>query len=162
MNFTIRKATFEDVPVILTLIRGLAEYERATPDQVPATEEHLRSSLFGGNPEAEVLLACEGTDALGFAVFFHNYSTWRGKHGLYLEDLFVKPEARGRGMGKALLVELARVAIERNCTLMQWAVLDWNQPSIDFYKALGAEALDEWTLFRMNAPAMRKLAGLQE
>jgi GNAT superfamily N-acetyltransferase len=161
MNFTIRTATAADVPVILALIRGLADYERA-PDQVYATEEHLRASLFGARPEAEVLLACEGGDALGFAVFFHNYSTWRGKHGLYLEDLFVMPEARGRGMGTALLVELARLAIERGCTLMQWAVLDWNQPSIDFYKAHGAETLDEWTLFRMDAPAMRKLAGLQE
>ncbi len=157
-DFEIRTATVDDVPVILELIRALAEYERATAAEVPATEELLRETLFGPQPQSEVLLVCDNTQPQGFAVFFHNYSTWRAKRGLYLEDLFVRPAARGRGMGKALLVALAKIAVARDCALMQWAVLDWNQPSIDFYKSLGALPLDEWTIFRLEPPAMHKLA----
>jgi GNAT superfamily N-acetyltransferase len=147
------------VPVILELIRGLAEYERARLEDVPADEPALHRSLFGDRPQAEVLLACEGGRALGFAVFFHNYSTWRARHGLYLEDLFVRPESRGRGIGKALLIELARIARDRNCARMDWSVLDWNQPAIDFYKSLGAVPLSEWTTFRLTEDAIAKLAG---
>jgi GNAT superfamily N-acetyltransferase len=154
----IRRATAEDVPAILALIRGLAEYERATPEEVPADEASLRESLFNARPSAEVLLACEGGDALGFAVFFHNYSTWRARHGLYLEDLFVRPEHRGRGIGKGLLRALARIALERRCARMEWAVLDWNRPAIDFYLSLGARPMDEWTIFRLTGQAIENLA----
>jgi len=156
-EFTIRPAVEADAPVILELIRGLAEYERA-PDQVVCDESRLRASLFGERPEAEVLLACIGDQAAGFAVFFHNYSTWLGGKGIYLEDLFVRPEARGKGIGKALLKAVAVIAKERQCGRMRWAVLDWNQPSIDFYRGLGAFALDEWTLYQLNREAIERLA----
>jgi len=157
-DFVIRPATEADIPVILELINGLAEYEKATPEEVPANEALLRQSLFGPRPAAEVLIACEGGEAAGFAVFFHNYSTWQARHGIYLEDLFVKPEMRGRGYGKALLRELARIARQRNCPRIEWSVLDWNTPSIDFYKSLGAVPLDEWTTFRMTRDAIELLA----
>jgi GNAT superfamily N-acetyltransferase len=157
--FAIRRATIADVPAILALIRGLAEYEHATAEEVPADEDMLRASLFGARPQAEVLLGCEGGEAVGIALFFHNYSTWRARHGIYLEDLFVKPECRGRGYGKALLVELARIARERGCARLEWAVLDWNRPAIDFYRSLGAVAMDEWTVFRLTEDAISRLAG---
>src|SRR5947207_850020 len=147
-NFEIRPARVEDVPIILELIRDLATYERA-PDEVTATKEQLVDVLFGKRPAAEVLLAFEGQSPVGFAVFFHNFSTWLARPGLYLEDLFVRPSARGRGLGKALLIELAKIAAARNCGRMEWAVLDWNTPAIDFYKSLGATAMDEWTVYRM-------------
>ncbi len=154
----IRPATEDDVPVILALIRGLAEYERARSEDVPVDEATLRGSLFGPKPQAEVLIAWHGTEAAGFAVFFHNYSTWRGCHGLYLEDLFVRPEMRGRGYGRALLETLARIALERGCVRMEWMVLDWNHPAINFYRRMGAEPLNEWTRFRLTGPALAHLA----
>jgi GNAT superfamily N-acetyltransferase len=156
-ELTIRPAVEADVPVILELIRGLAEYERA-PEEVVCDEAQLRASLFGEKPDAEVLLACLGLTAAGFAVFFHNYSTWWGRRGLYLEDLFVRPEMRGRGIGKALLRALAQVARDRECARMEWSVLDWNQPAIDFYRSLGAVSKDEWTTFRLNPTEIEKLA----
>ena len=157
-NFIIRPATETDLPVILELIRDLAEYERE-PQAVVATEAGLREVLFGPKPAAEVLLALEGEHAVGFAVFFHNFSTWLGRPGLYLEDLFVRPSERGRGYGRALLERLAQIAHERGCGRMEWAVLDWNEPAIQFYKKLGAQPLNEWTVFRLTRDEMAKLAG---
>ena len=154
----ITTATRDDIPAILELIRALAEYERARPEEVPVDEAMLRESLFGDRPAEEVLLARIGAETAGFAVFFHNVSTWRGRHGLYLEDLFVRPAMRGRGIGKALLRELARIASERGCARMEWAVLDWNRLAIDFYKSLGAVPLDEWTIFRLTTDAIDRLA----
>jgi len=158
VNLQIREATEEDVPVILWFIRQLAEYERLLHEAV-MTEETLRQSLFGSRPVAEVLLAYFDDKPVGFAVFFHNFSTFLGKPGLYLEDLFVIPEMRGRGFGKALLVRLAKIAVDRNCGRFEWAVLDWNKPSIEFYKKLGAAPMDEWTIFRVTGEALKKLAG---
>lgn len=148
----IRPAGEGDVPVILSLIRALAEFEKARPEDLPVDEVTLRDSLFGARPAAEVLLAEVDGETAGFALFFHNFSTWQGRHGLYLEDLFVRPGMRGRGIGKALLAELARIAAERGCARMEWAVLDWNTPAIDFYKSLGAVPMDEWTIFRLTLP----------
>ena len=156
-NFEIRSARVEDVPLILELIRDLATYERA-PDEVIATEEQLVAVLFGEKPVAEVLLAFEGKSPVGFAVFFHNFSTWLGRPGLYLEDLFVKPEKRGKGYGRALLVDLAKIARDRGCGRMEWAVLNWNEPAIKFYRALGAEPLNEWTVFRLTRDRIARLA----
>jgi GNAT superfamily N-acetyltransferase len=156
-NFEIRPARVEDVPVILGLIRELATYERA-PDEVTATEEQLVDVLFGEKPVAEVLLAFEGKSPVGFAVFFHNFSTWLGRPGLYLEDLFVKPDKRGKGYGRALLVDLAKVARDRGCGRMEWAVLDWNEPAIKFYRSLGAKPMEEWTVFRLTRDGIAKLA----
>jgi GNAT superfamily N-acetyltransferase len=156
-NFEIRMARVEDVPIILQLIRDLATYERA-PNEVTATEEQLVEVLFGPRPSAEVMLAFEEDTAVGFAVFFHNFSTWLGRPGLYLEDLFVKPEVRGKGYGRALLVHLAKIARERGCGRMEWAVLDWNDPAIQFYHKLGAAPMDEWTVFRLTGDGIAKLA----
>ncbi len=156
-DFQIRPAHVEDVSIILELIRDLATYERA-PDQVIATEEQLADVLFGKRPAAEVLLAFEGKSPVGFALFFHNFSTWLGRPGLYLEDLFVKPENRGKGYGRTLLVELAKIAMERGCGRMEWAVLDWNEPAIKFYRTLGAKPMDEWTVFRLTRDGIEKLA----
>jgi GNAT superfamily N-acetyltransferase len=156
-DIDIRPAVEADVPVILELIRALAEYERA-PHEVRCDEAQLRESLFGPRPEAEVLLACNGAGCAGFAVFFHNYSTWWGRRGIYLEDLFVRPEMRGKGIGKALLRALAKIAWDRGCARMEWSVLDWNQQAIDFYRSLGAVAKDEWTVYRLNRPEIEKLA----
>jgi GNAT superfamily N-acetyltransferase len=153
----IRPATADDVPIILQLIRDLATYERA-PDQVTATEEQLHQVLFGKKPAAEVRLGFENEAPVGFAVFFHNFSTWLGKPGLYLEDLFVKPEHRGKGYGRALLVDLAKIARERDCGRMEWAVLDWNEPAIEFYGKLAAEPMNEWTVFRLTQDGISKLA----
>jgi GNAT superfamily N-acetyltransferase len=156
-DFEIRPARVEDVPVILELIRELATYERA-PDEVTATEEQLVDVLFGKRPAAEVLLAFHGKSPVGFAVFFYNFSTWLGRPGLYLEDLFVKPEKRGKGYGRALLIELAKIARDRGCGRMEWAVLDWNEPAIKFYRALGAKPMDEWTVFRLTRDGIAELA----
>ena len=156
-DFKIRPACLEDVPVILQLIHDLATYERA-PDEVSATEEQLVEVLFGEKPAAEVLLAFEEESPVGFAVYFYNFSTWLGRPGLYLEDLFVKPEKRGKGYGRALLIELAKIARDRGCGRMEWAVLDWNEPAIKFYRSLGAKPMHEWTVFRLTGEEIGKLA----
>jgi len=156
-SFEIKPATLGDVAVILQLIRELAEYERAPHDAI-ATEEGLREVLFGENPAAQVLLASEGEEAVGFAVYFFNFSTWLGRPGLYLEDLFVRPEARGKGYGRALLERLAEIAQARGCGRMEWAVLDWNEPAIQFYKKLGAKPMEEWTVFRLRREGIAALA----
>jgi GNAT superfamily N-acetyltransferase len=156
-NFKIRPARVEDVPIILQLIRDLAMYERA-PDEVSATEEQLIEVLFGEKPAAEVLLLFERELPVGFAVYFYNFSTWLGRPGLYLEDLFVKPEKRGKGYGRALLVELAKIARDRGCGQMEWAVLNWNEPAIKFYRALGAKPMNEWTVFRLTRDEIASLA----
>jgi len=153
----IRPATPADVPVIARLIRALAEYERLT-HEVILDEDRLQQHLFGPRPYAEVLLAEDNGQVVGFALFFHNYSTFVGKPGIYLEDLFVEPACRGRGLGKALLQALAKLAIERDCGRLEWAVLDWNEPSIQFYQALGAKPMDEWTGYRLTGEALRGLA----
>src|SRR5436305_9734645 len=146
---TIREATEADVPLILKFIRDLADYERLA-DRVTATEEMIRRTLFGSPRFAEVLIAEEAGAPAGFALFFHNYSTFLGQPGIYLEDLFVRPEMRGRGIGKSILTHLARLAKERGCGRIEWAVLNWNKPSIDFYKSIGAEPLDDWIVFRLK------------
>lgn len=153
----IRAATPADVPTIANLIRALAEYEKLAHLCV-ASEAGLRAHLFGPRPFAEVLLAEDAGTVVGFALFFHNYSTFRAKPGIYLEDLFVVPEARGKGYGKALLVELARLAVARDCARVEWSVLNWNEPSIQFYKSLGAQPMDEWTVYRLTDEALTKLA----
>ena len=160
-NFAIRPATAADVPIILELIRALATYERA-PNDVTATEDGLNRVLFGEKPAAEVLLAFENETAVGFAVFFHNFSTWLGRPGLYLEDLFVRPEDRGKGYGRALLIHLAKIARDRGCGRMEWAVLDWNEPAIQFYRKLGAKSMDEWTVFRLKRDGIAKLADAEQ
>ena len=156
MGATFHFATEEDIPEILTFIRALAEYENLL-DKVVATEEVLREWIFE-NKRAEVLFLCDGERNVGFALFFHNFSTFLGKSGIYLEDLFVLPESRGKGYGKAILKELARIAVERGCGRLEWACLDWNAPSIRFYRALGAEPLDDWTIFRVDGGALKALA----
>jgi len=156
-DFEIRAARPADVPAILDLIHALAEYEKARPEDVAANAANLRAALFSAPPAAEALLACRDGEAVGFALFFHNFSTWRGRRGLYLEDLFVVPEMRGRGVGKALLQSLAGIARERNCARMEWAVLDWNRPAIDFYLGLGAVPMDEWTIFRLSEDGIARL-----
>lgn len=153
----IRPATPADVPTIAKLIRDLAEYERLL-DRVSLKESDLRDHLFGERPYAEVLLAEDGGAVVGFALFFPNYSTFRGKPGIYLEDLFVEPAHRGKGHGKALLVALAKLAVERGWCRVEWSVLNWNTPSIDFYKALGAKPMDEWSVYRVMDEALAKLA----
>jgi GNAT superfamily N-acetyltransferase len=156
-EFKIRPARLDDVPVILQLIHDLATYERA-PDEVTATEERLVDVLFGEKPAAEVLLAFEEKSPVGFAVYFYNFSTWLGRPGLYLEDLFVKPEKRGKGYGRSLLIELAKIARDRGCGRMEWAVLDWNEPAIKFYHSLGAKPMHEWTVFRLTGEEIAELA----
>lgn len=153
----IRAATVADVPLILGFIRGLAEYERL-PHEVVATESRLEASLFGERPDAEVLLAFDADAPAGFALFFHNYSTFLAQRGIFLEDLFVIPEMRGRGIGRRLLAELARLAVERDCGRLEWAVLDWNESAIGFYRSLGARAMDEWTVYRLTGEGLRRLA----
>ena len=157
MSVHVRPATPDDAPLIVELIRGLAEYERLAHECV-ATEERIRASLFGPRPEAEVVIAEAGGRAAGFALFFHNYSTFLARRGLYLEDLFVYPEFRGRGVGRALLRHLARLAVERECGRLEWWVLDWNEPAIRFYRSLGARPMDDWTVFRLTGEALRALA----
>jgi GNAT superfamily N-acetyltransferase len=152
----IEPATERDVPLVLQMIRDLADYEKMS-DQVVATEPMLRDALFGAHPGAEVIMAYVNDRPAGFALFFHNFSTFLGQRGLYLEDLFVTPEHRGHGVGARLLVELARIALARGCGRFEWAVLDWNAPAIGFYKRLGAEPMDAWTVFRVTGGALQKL-----
>lgn len=160
-HLSIRPATRDDVPLILSLIRELADYERA-PQDAKATAVDLDRNLFGEGfgrgPTAECLIGVIDGVPQGFALFFSNFSTWIGRSGIYLEDLFVRPAARGFGLGKALLREIARIAVARNCGRMEWSVLDWNTPAIGFYKSLGAVAMDEWTVYRMTEGAIRQLA----
>jgi GNAT superfamily N-acetyltransferase len=153
----IRFATVEDAPLILGFIRALAEYERLE-DRVVATEESLARSLFGERRAAEVLLAFVNGEAVGFALFFENFSTFRGRRGMYLEDLFVKPAHRGKGYGKAIFRRLASIAVERDYCRLDWAVLDWNEPAIRFYRSLGAIPLDEWTVNRLDGKDLQRLA----
>lgn len=155
-DFSIRFAAREDIPTILGFIRALAAYEKME-DQVIADETLLETWIFEKR-KAEVLLAFEGDTPVGFALFFHNFSTWLGRAGIYLEDLFVLPEYRGRGYGKLLLKRLARIAVQRGCGRLEWACLDWNEPSIAFYKSVGATALDEWTTYRVMGDALLALA----
>ena len=150
-------AAAADVPVILELIKGLAEYERLS-GEVVATEADIHAALFGVRPSAEVVLAIAGDRPVGFALFFHNFSTFRGRPGLYLEDLFVVPEWRGRGVGRQLLLHLARVAVSRNCARMEWSVLNWNEPAIGFYQRLGATMMEEWRICRVTGDALTRLA----
>jgi GNAT superfamily N-acetyltransferase len=156
-SIEISPAQPDDVPVIRALIRELAEFEHLL-DQMTATEAAIHESLFGAQPRAEVLLARVGHEVTGFALFFHNYSTFLGKPGVYLEDLFVRPRFRGTGCGQQLLRRLAALAVERGCGRMEWAVLNWNQRAIDFYRKLGAGPLDEWTVFRLTGEALVRLA----
>ena len=157
----IRNATPEDIPTIAELIRALAEYEHLS-HAVTLDERDLHDHLFGERPYAEVILAEDSavspTTVVGFALFFHNYSTFLGKPGIYLEDLFVLPDRRGEGHGKALLAALARLAVERGCGRLEWSVLDWNQPSIDFYRSLGAVSMDDWTTYRLTGAGLESLA----
>src|SRR5262245_21572229 len=157
-RIAIRPAEVGDVPLVLQFIRELAEYEKLV-HEVSASEEQLRATLFGPRAVAEVMIAALDGAPVGFAVFFPNYSTFLGRPGLYLEDLFVRPEARGQGIGRALLEHLAQLAVERGWGRLEWRVLDWNSPSIAFYKKLGAEPLDDWTVFRVSGQELRRLAG---
>ena len=152
------RAQIKDVPLIRQFILELAEYERALPGEAPVTNEDLAETLFGDNPAAEVMIAYLDEDPVGFALFFHNYSTWLGKRGLYLEDLFVRPRARKAGVGYALLRELARIAVDRNCGRLDWSVLNWNEMAISFYKRIGALPMDEWTMFRLKDDALARVA----
>lgn len=156
-DFKIRQATESDAPLILSFIKQLAEYERLS-HQVVASEESLRATLFGEKRYAEVVIGDYQNQPVAFALFFHNYSTFLGKPGIYLEDLFVIPEMRGKGFGREMLAYLARLAKQRNCGRLEWWVLDWNEPAIQFYKTLGAEAMDEWTVFRVTGDALERLA----
>ncbi len=153
----IDKAGPEHLPLILAFIRDLAEYERLS-DTLVVTEDLLREHLFGAKSHAETILAWHDGQPAGFALFFHNFSTFLGRPGIYLEDLFVKPAFRGKGIGRALLVYIARLAVERGCGRMEWSVLNWNEPSIGFYKSLGAIAKDEWTMYRLTDQALLDLA----
>ncbi|MFE5142049.1 GNAT family N-acetyltransferase [Streptomyces fagopyri] len=152
----IRTATPADVPVIHAMVRELAEYEKV-PDEARATPAQLREALFGEHPAAFAHLAEEAGEVVGFALWFLNFSTWRGVHGIYLEDLYVRPQARGGGHGRALLTELARICVARGYERLEWSVLDWNRPSIEFYEALGARPQDEWTVYRLTDGALREL-----
>jgi GNAT superfamily N-acetyltransferase len=152
----VRAARVEDVPLVLAFIKELAEYERLA-HTVVATEDSLRQNLFGPRPAAEVLLAEIGGEPAGFALFFTNFSTFVGRPGIYLEDLYVRPQFRGCGAGKTLLREVAKLAVERGCGRMEWSVLDWNQPSIEFYKRLGAVPLEEWTMYRLTGESLERL-----
>jgi GNAT superfamily N-acetyltransferase len=154
----VREASEGDVPLILSFIRDLAEYEKLS-EEVVATEDGLRESLFGERRYAEVLIAEHDGAPAGFALFFHNFSTFLGRPGIYLEDLYVRPEFRGGGIGKQLLARLAHLAVERGCGRLEWWVLDWNEPSIGFYRQLGAVAMDDWTVYRVSGDALRKLGG---
>lgn len=155
-NFSIRSATANDVPLILSLIKELAQYEKLS-HAVVATEDDLKESLFGARPAAEVVIGYEGSEPVGYALFFPTFSTFVGKPGIYLEDLYVRPVARRKGYGRALLLHLAQLARERGCGRLEWSVLDWNEPSINFYKSLGAVPLDDWTVFRLDSTALQAL-----
>ena len=160
MATTIRPAIAADVPLILSLVRGLAEYERA-PEAVIATDEDLLRDGFGPNPFYFCLIAEHKGRPAGFAFYFFDYSTWIGRPGIYLEDLFVYPELRGLGIGKALLKQVAAIAVEKGCARLKWSVLDWNTPAIDFYRAMGGELMDEWTNVRIQGEALARLAGME-
>ena len=155
-DFVIKKAKEQDIPVILNFIKELAEYEKLSHDVI-ATEAGLRQTLFCEKPYAEVLIGYFKNEPVGFALFFHNYSTFLGRPGIYLEDLYVNPKQRGKGFGKELMLHVARIAKERNCGRFEWAVLDWNAPAIQFYKSLGAVPMAEWTIFRVTADKLDKL-----
>ncbi len=157
MTLSIRPATPADLPLIAELIRALADYEKLA-HEVCFDDATLAAKLFGPRPYAEVIIGEVDGSAQGFALFFHNFSTFEGRPGVYLEDLFVRPAARGSGLGKAMLAELARIAVERDCARLEWSVLDWNEPAIGFYKALGAKPMDEWTVFRVDGTALETLA----
>jgi len=157
MTLSIRSAKPGDQALILRFIRALAEYEKML-DQVDATEDSLRAALFGKNPRVFCDIAEWNGEAAGFALWFYNYSTFRGTHGIYLEDLFVRPELRGKGIGKAMLAHLAERAVSEGCARLEWWVLDWNAPSIAFYESLGAKAMEDWTVFRVTGEALNKLA----
>jgi GNAT superfamily N-acetyltransferase len=154
----VREALESDVAQIHRLIIDLATYERAA-DQVRSTPGQLRDALFGPQPAAYALVAESGGEVVGFALYFRNFSTWEGVHGIYLEDLYVAPEHRGSGLGKALLTKLAEIAVQRGYARLEWAVLDWNQPSIEFYRALGAVPMEEWTVYRLAGSALHRVAG---
>lgn len=158
MTITIRNAVPTDIDLIHGFILALADYERLS-HEVRGDKALLARHLFGPRPMAEVLIAELDGTGVGFALFFHNFSTFEGRPGIYLEDLFVAPEARGQGAGKALLARLAQIAIERDCARLEWWVLDWNQPAIDFYQSLGARPMDDWTVNRLDGPALAALAG---
>jgi GNAT superfamily N-acetyltransferase len=158
MSFQIRDATPSDIDQIYDYIHALAEYEKA-PDEAVLSKSDLSQSLFGQSPQVYCLLSVQDEQVTGIAIWHLNYSTWLGKHGIYLEDLFVDPKFRGQGHGKALLVRLAQICVERGYPRFSWWVLDWNKPSIDFYESLGAKAMDEWTVFRVSGDALTKLAG---
>ncbi|MDP8990946.1 MAG: GNAT family N-acetyltransferase [Acidobacteriota bacterium] len=158
MAIRIERAAERDIPAIVRLVRRLAEYEKLAHAMV-STEDDFRKALFGPQRHAEALLAFAGDAPVGFALYFYNFSTFLGKRGIYLEDLFVEPEYRGQGIGKALLERLARVGKDEDCGRMEWAVLTWNQPSIDFYRRLGAVALEDWRTFRLTGAAFDRLAG---
>jgi GNAT superfamily N-acetyltransferase len=155
-RLSIRPATSDDVPVILELITDLARYEKLE-HEVVADEAALRETLFGERPRAEVILASVGDETVGFALFFHNYSTFLARPGLYIEDVYVKPGHRGRGHGRALLAHVARAAVSRGCGRLEWAVLDWNAPAIGFYESLGAVPMDRWTVYRLAGEALHRL-----
>jgi GNAT superfamily N-acetyltransferase len=154
----VRPAVLADVPTLYALVVELARYEKLA-HEVSATPDDLSTHLFGPRPFAEALVAEDGGQAVGFALFFHNYSTFLGRAGIYLEDLFVLPAHRRRGHGKAMLREVARLAVERRCGRFEWSVLDWNEPAIAFYRSLGAKRLDDWRIFRMTGDAIARLAG---
>ena len=158
MTLEIRFAQRADVPLILRLIKALSVYEKLE-DKVVATEEKVDRALFGARPYAETLIAVKDGQPVGFALFFHNFSTFLAQPGIYLEDLFVEPEHRGKGIGRALLARLAQVAVERDCGRLEWAVLDWNKDAIGFYERLGATPNDEWTVYRLAGEPLRSLAG---
>ncbi len=157
-QLTIRPVRENEVAVVLSFIRELAKYERLE-HEVVATEERLHQALFGEPRYCEVVLACLGEEPMGFALFFHNFSTFLGLPGIYLEDLFVLPSARGRGVGQQLLRWLAREAVKRGCGRLDWSVLDWNEPAIRFYKTLGATPMSEWGIFRLAGDALQRIAG---
>lgn len=157
MSLQIRKAEANDCALILEFIKGLAEYEKLS-HEVVATPELLRENLFGPQPKAEVLIAEWDGKPAGFALFFHNFSTFLGRGGIYLEDLFVLPSLRAHGIGKGLLKHLAQIAVERNCGRLEWSVLDWNKPAIDFYESLGAKPMDEWTVYRLAGDGLKNFA----
>lgn len=158
MSITLRPAEPADTATILGFVRELAAFERE-PDAVVATEPMLAEALFGERPAAEAVIAEHGGQAVGFALFFANFSTWTGRRGLYLEDLYVTPSARGAGVGKALLIHLAGIARDRGWARFEWSVLDWNTPAVEFYRAMGAQAMEEWTVQRVSGEALEKLAG---
>jgi GNAT superfamily N-acetyltransferase len=155
-------ANKKDIPLIRELILELADYERALPGEAPVTEKDLAKTLFGKHPAAEVLIAYIGDEPAGFALFFHNYSTWLGKRGIFLEDLFVRPPFRKHGVGFALFRELARIALERDCGRVEWSVLNWNELAISFYKQIGAKPMDDWTSFRLTGDALAHIAGTEK